>query len=166
MTLFSLNSRYVLGWLCFFALAIVPSAPAQNGVADRDDLLMGFHFNQYPRSAPPTELGTELNFEEFTEFLKGDLPFLSYADFWVGWSDMQRYKGDEKGLIRLDRAVNRALALDLKVKLVLIHSTWWAHDLDWSKRQNLAIGPDQLEDWAHWCQVMSSYFRGRVAQWD
>src|SRR5215467_7780425 len=103
----SSTSRSVLAWFGLFVLAVLPSAPAQNGVAARDELLMGFHFNQYPRSAPPTELGTELNFEEFTEFLKGDLPFLTYADFWVGWSDMQRYKGDEKGLVNLDRAVNR-----------------------------------------------------------
>jgi hypothetical protein len=139
---------------------------AQNGVATRQELLMGFHFNQYPRVAPPTELGTELNFEEFTEWLKQDLPYLSYADFWVGWSDMQRYKGDEKGLANLDRAVAHALGQGLKVKIVLIHSTWWAHDLDWSQPQRLAIGPKNLEDWDHWCAVMSTHFRGRVAQWD
>jgi hypothetical protein len=148
------------------SFGMVSVAAAQSGVASHDDLLLGFHFNQYPRSGPANELGTELNFEEFTQLLNEDMPYLSYADFWVGWSDMQRYKGDEKGLASLDRAVVHALVLDLKVKIVLIHSTWWAHDLDWSQRQNLAIGPNHLEDWAHWCAVMSSHFRGRVAQWD
>jgi hypothetical protein len=127
---------------------------------------MGFHFNQFPRSAPATERNTELTFEEFTDCLPEDLPYLTYADFWVVWADIERYKGDDKGLANLDRAVNRALALGLKVKLVLIHSTWWAHDLDWAPGQILAIGPENLEDWAHWCQLMSAHFRGRVAQYD
>jgi hypothetical protein len=132
----------------------------------RDNLLMGFHYNQYPHGVPVTELATELNFEEFSEFNKEDLPYLSYTDFWVVWSDLQRYKGDEKGLRGLDPMVNRALALGMKVKLVMIHSTAWTHDLDWSKPQVLAIGPKNLEDWAHWCDVMARYYRGRVAQWD
>ena len=152
----------LLALLLWFA----PPAPGQNGVATHDDLLMGFHFNQFPRYAPATELNTELTFEEVTDWLPEDLPYLTYADFWVVWSDIERFKGDERGLANLDRAVNRALALGLKVKLVLIHSTWWAHDLDWSQRQILAIGPDTLEDWAHWCQVMATHFRGRVAQYD
>ena len=147
-------------------LAAATLAPAQSGVATRDQLLMGFHFNQYPRPAPPTELGTELNFDEFTRYLKEDLPYVSMADFWVGWSDIERYKGDERGCANLDRAVSQALAKGMKVKIVLIHSTPWAHDLDWSRPQSMAIGPRNLEDWSHWCALMATHYRGRVAQWD
>lgn len=148
------------------SLVAMVNAPAQNGVMTRDSLLMGFHYNQYPHGVPVTEPSTELNYAEYTEFNKEDLPYLSYTDFWVVWSDLERYKGDEKGMAELDAMVNRALTLGTKVKLVMIHSTAWTHDLDWSKPQVLAIGPKNLEDWEHWCEVMARYYRGRVAQWD
>lgn len=143
---------------------------ATNGHAAREDVLIGLHYGEtslhegrdpkdYPRNIWPY-------FEDYVKYLGDEMALTSYADFWRWWYIFERYKGDEKGLEELDAMVDECLARGLKVKIDPAWSTWWTQDQDWEKGFKLTVGPQDLNDWIHLCDLLGRRYRGRVAMWD
>ena len=138
---------------------------AQAGHATHEDLLLGFHFNFNRPAAPKSPAEAYVSFPDFVKYQPEDLARISYADWWVSWNMAERYKGDELGLRQVDEHVNAALDAGLKVKTVLIFSSWWTNDIDWSTTTSMGGAPN-ADEYASWCGRYADYFRGRMATID
>ncbi len=141
---------------------------AYSGKATHENVLLGMHFlhantDCNAKGRDPVDIAP--SFGDYTRFMPEDLRHMSYADFWHWWYEFERYKGDEKGLTEFDRIVNECLARGMKVKVDLAWSTWYTNDRDWEDYSNMAIGPVDVDDWVHLCDLLGRRYRGRVALW-
>ena len=139
-----------------------------SGTAGHEHVLLGMHFLHQNtdcnvRRRDPVDIAPSL--WDYIRYMPEDLEHMSYADFWHWWYEFERYKGDEKGLAEFDRVVDECLARGLKVKVDLAWSTWWTNDKDWQEYSNLAIGPVDVDDWIHLCDLLARRYKGKVALW-
>ncbi len=148
--------------------SLTACAAGHSGRAGHDNVLLGMHFLHQnidcnARGRDPVDIAP--SFWDYVEHMPEDLERMSYADFWHWWHEFERYKGDEKGLSEFDRIVDECLARGTKVKVDLAWSTWWTNDKDWQDYSNLAIGPVDLDDWVHLCDLLGRRYKGKVALW-
>ena len=148
----------------------VLTAGAVNGSTGLDEILIGLHYGDVSLNEGRDQRDHPRNiwpyFDDYAKFLADEMALTSYADFWRWWFILERYKGDETGLEQLDTIVDRCLDLGLKVKIDPAWSTWWTLDRDWEKGFKLTVGPQNLDDWIHFCDLLGRRYRGRVALWD
>ena len=148
------------------------SAAGQSGQATHDNVLLGIHFLHQRADCNTTkdrfQDATPSIWDYFRQ-MPEDVAHISYADFWHWWYEFERYKGDEKGLDQMDAIVDACLQHGMKVKIDLCWSTWWTNDKDWEhatkKESELSIGPVDVDDWIHLCDLLGRRYRGRVALW-
>jgi hypothetical protein len=136
-----------------------------------DSILMGFHYadhsncdrtrdtNDYPINIYPY-------FHDYLEYMEEDLCTSNYADFWRWWYILERYKGDELGMGELDGIVDACLSRGIKVKIDPAWNTWWSLDEDWETYSNMPIGPQDADDWVHFCEIMARRYKGKISLWD
>ena len=146
------------------------AVPAQNGQARHDDILVGFHYGDLSNHEGRRQLDYPRNvwpfFRDYLDYMADEVAATSYADFWRWWYILERYKGDEKGLAELDEIVDACLARGIKIKIDLAWSTWWTQDRDWEAGFRMPVGPQDIDDWTHLCDLLARRFRGRIAVWD
>ncbi|MCL2815714.1 MAG: hypothetical protein FWD23_14045 [Oscillospiraceae bacterium] len=140
-------------------------------MARRENILMGFHYADFSNCNRVREMKNyPLNiypyFEDYLEFMESDLLQSSYADFWRWWYILERYKGDELGMGELDKIVDECLKRGIKVKIDPSWNTWWSIDADWETYSNMSVGPQDADDWVHFCELTARRYRGRVSLWD
>jgi len=140
-------------------------------MAKSDSVLMGFHYADHSNSDRCRDTNNHPTniypyFQDYLEYMEDDLLASSYADFWRWWYILERYKGDELGMGELDGIVEACLARGIKVKIDPAWNTWWALDADWETYSNMATGPQDADDWVHFCELMARRYRGRISLWD
>lgn len=145
------------------------------GQADHDQVLLGMHFIQSKiakalrkrkdTAFDPATLAPVAGFWDYITYMSADLAHVSYADFWRWWSELERYKGDEAGLAQLEGELQACLARGMKVKIDLAWTTWYTCRKDWELDLNTAVGPEDIADWIHLCDLLGRRFRGRMALW-
>lgn len=144
---------------------------SQSGSMDKDDVLLGMHFTSDNGDAEARGLngGDPINvtpgYSDYVKYMPEDLKHMSYADFWYWWYTLERYKGDERGLMELDKLVQDCLDRGMKVKIDLAYSSWWSADLDWEKGMDLVRGPENVDEWVHLCDLLARRYKGKVALW-
>ncbi len=154
------------------ALSLLAASPCigQNGSLSKDEILIGIHYgdmsNQVGRDQKDHPLNIWPFFEDYLTYMEDELSTTSYADFWRWWFVLERYKGDEKGLEELDKVVDACLERGIKVKIDLCWSTWWINDKDWEEGSRIPVGPQDVDDWVHLCDLLGRRFRGRIGMWD
>lgn len=162
---------------CAFALILSFARPAlagQSGHAAHDSVLIGMHFTDNDGDKDAAIVGATKGdpinvfpgFKDYLKYMPEDVARMSYADFWLWWYDIERYKGDEKRLKVLDETVNECLARGIKPKIDLAQSTYWTMDKDWSKPQILTVAPNDVDDWIHTCTMLARRYQGQVVLWD
>ncbi len=156
--------------LVFMVSILLASAGcwAVSGQAGHSNVLLGMHFAHQNRDCNTRGDSKEdviPGFWDYAKYMPEDLAHMSYADFWHWWYEFERYKGDEKGLAEMDAIINECLARGIKVKIDLAWSTWYTNDKDWQTESNLALGPVDVDDWVHLCDLLGRRYRGRVAMW-
>ena len=152
----------------FLASGMCVARAGQPGQMTHDHVLLGMHFLHTQSDNNATGEGVANvtpGFWDYVTYMPEDLAHVSYADFWHWWSEFERYKGDERGLAEMDSIIQACLQRGMKVKIDLAWSTWWTNDKDWNKDANLIIGPVDLDDWVHLCDLLGRRYRGRVALW-
>lgn len=144
---------------------------SQSGSMDKDDVLLGMHFTANNGDAEARNLngGDPINvtpgYYDYGKYMPEDLKHMSYADFWYWWYTLERYKGDERGLMELDALVKDCLDRGMKVKIDLAYSSWWSADLDWEKGMDLVRGPENVDEWVHLCDLLARRYKGKIALW-
>jgi len=141
---------------------------AGSGQAGHRNVLLGMHFAHSQRDCNTRGNNPEdvvAGFWDYVKYMPEDLARMSYADFWHWWYEFERYKGDEKGLAEMDAIIDECISRGIKVKIDLAWSTWYTHDKDWETYTNMAIGPQDVDDWIHLCDLLGRRYRGRVALW-
>src|SRR5215510_13200017 len=102
-------------WLAVFVLASVPclAAPGFDARSTKEQVLFGFHYGDMANHEGRNETDHPLNIwpylEDYFKYMEDDLLKTSYADLWRWWYVLERYKGDEKGLVYLDGLVDELL---------------------------------------------------------
>jgi hypothetical protein len=161
--------RKVIPATALSLLAVQPCI-SQNGNLTKDEILVGFHYgdmsNQIGRDQKDHPLNIWPFFEDYLTYMEDELLTTSYADFWRWWFVLERYKGDEKGLEELDKVVDACLERGIKVKIDLCWSTWWINDKDWEEGSRIPVGPQDVDDWIHLCDLLGRRFKGRIGMWD
>ena len=158
-----------------------PGQAGLPGQAAPDELLLGLHFwdadgDVGARAAmagttDPAKVVGAAGWADYIKYMSGDLKHISYPDFWRWWCQLERYKGDEKGLGDLDVLVKQCLDRGMKIKLDVAWSTWWTSDFDWlvtekwEGQDKMAVGFKDLDDWVHFCDLLGRRYRGQVALW-
>jgi hypothetical protein len=145
------------------------------GQAGHDNVLLGMHFIQSniakalrkrkDAAFDPAIIAPVAGFWDYITYMSDDLAHVSYVDFWRWWSELERYKGDEAGLAQLDGELQACLARGMKVKIDLAWTTWYTCGKDWEQDLNTAVGPEDIADWIHLCDLLGRRFRGRMALW-
>jgi hypothetical protein len=138
-------------------------------------MLLGMHFiNNHVDKAlkdrkagafDPAAIAIGPGFMDYLHYASEDLEHVSYVDFWRWWYELERYKGDEAGLADLDEKLQVCLERGIKVKIDLAWSTWYTSRKDWQTDANMAVGPEDVDDWIHLCDLLGRHFRGRMALW-
>lgn len=147
---------------------MIGACEAGSGKAGHENVLLGMHFAHNQRDCNTRGdgmLNVVPGFWDYVKYMPEDLEHMSYIDFWHWWYEFERYKGDEKGLAEMDAIFDECLRRGMKVKIDLAWSTWWTHDKDWQTHTNMAIGPSDLDDWVHLCDLLGRRYRGKVAVW-
>lgn len=153
-------------------LSLGVAQAGQSGQVTHDSVLIGMHFVS---DGNPDNLGSAFEgkdplnvtpgLSDYLKYMPRDLAHMSYADFWRWWYELERYKGDEAGLSRLDAIARTCLANGMKVKIDLAHSTWWTQNLDWENEALPVVGPADLDDWVHLCDLLARRYKGSIALW-
>ena len=140
-------------------------------MSERDSILMGFHYMdgsnmEHIRDPINYPINIYPYFEDYLVYMENDMLQSNYADFWRWWYVLERYKGDELGLKELDDIVEDCLKRSIKVKIDPAWNTWWSLDVDWEFHDNMSLGPQDMDDWIHFCDLVARRYRGRICLWD
>ena len=152
----------------FVPALAAPTSVGVKGTASHEDVLLGMHFMHERADCNVTGEGRENvvpSFWDYVESMPEDLGHMSYADFWHWWYEFERYKGDERGLDRMDRIVDECLHRGMKVKVDVAWTTYWTNDLDWETGPGMNVGPVDVDDWVHLCDLLARRYKGRIALW-
>ena len=155
-------------------LNLIPAAPKVTPTPyptpiTSDRVLLGMHFVEDGAGPSPASSVPEANFPWFGDYVKympDDLKYVSYADFWRWWYNLERYKGDEQGMQTLDTLVAKCLELGIRVKIDLAQNTWFTLDNDWPNNLNLGGCPPDADDFAHTCAVLARRYKGKILLWE